>query len=186
MAETAFEKVCALLPKLSGEELSKVKHRVQFLSNPSTPDNRYGEEPPKRETKVKTKKEAMKRASPGYDWLAAGFEAELRRRGVLGQEQRLGADRIRTDWASASEEMRTALGKHLAQSPGRTPWIAFGSLAARALAIYLEKGRVPVGPKTMVQNVDKVLLALEGQYPGYMEAGLLHSCLDPKLVGLRL
>lgn len=166
----AFRRICKLLPTLSKKELEQVRKRITFWGEPSH-----------------DKPVTPSHESPSYDWLLEGMEVELRRRGLLGLKSRLPMDRINPDWKTVSEEMRETLLIQLHRDPAgraiRNAEVALGRLAARSLAMYLEQGRIPISPRTMLLNGDKVLLALDSQFPGYMAGGLLHCCLNPVLIG---
>ncbi len=154
-----FADLCKMLPSLSGQEREQVRLRLGQLS----PQPTLGGEP---------------------DWLLRGIEDELRRRGLLGSGH-LPAVRIYAKWPTLSEDVRADLQERLGIGgrKRRAPWAALGRLAARSLADYLTGGGIRVSPRTMLQNADKVFVAIDDQFPGYMEAGVLRCCLDPKLVG---
>lgn len=168
VARPEFSRICALLPELTPAELAAVRLRAGFLGGGS------GAAPAQEDHFTD-------------DWLLRGLEDELRRRGLLGRG-RAPVVRLVPDWAKRSAKVRTDLLGFLGflgRSGGgvKRSEAALGRLAARALADYLAAGRVPVSPKTLLTNVDKVLLAIDAAFPGYLEAGLLGCCLDPALVG---
>ena len=162
-----FARVCALLPTLTPAELEQVRLRVGFLGEP-------GGEPvagrPARDD--------------DHDWLLRGIEDELRRRGLLGATARLPAAKLVPTWAKISLAVRADLDRAVARGGRwRHPQVALGRCVARALASWLVAGRIRVTPRTMLQNVDKIMVALDDAFPGYVEAGLLHCALDPGLAG---
>jgi hypothetical protein len=167
--DAEFARVCAELPKLTPAQLEQVRLRAGFLAGTSG---------------TRDATPALVHAPEDDDWLLRGIEAELRRRGVLGRG-RVPAARLVPDWAARSAKARADLLGYLRSGAGGSARdeAALGRLAARALADYLARGRVPVGPKTLLANVDKVLSAIDAAFPGYLEAGLLRCCLDPAAVG---
>lgn len=159
-----FAELCAALPGLTPAQLDALRLRVAFLRGEDAPPTAPGGP-----------------RADGADWLARGIEDELRRRGLLGSG-RLPATKLRSDWAEVSKRLRADLLAALGEA-GERKTSALGRLAARALADWLAAGRVPVSPRTMVGNAEKVFAALDAAFPGYVGAGLLRCCLDPKLVG---
>lgn len=162
MSAAEFDHICEVLPRLTPRQLEQVRLRLGFLA----PDEAV---PPT--------------AREDHDWLLRGLEAELRRRGVLGRG-RVPAERIVPDWRKTSTTVRDDLVAALGGRPDVRRLDALGRLVARTLADYLAGGGVPVGPKTLLTNAGKALVALDAQFPGYAEAGLLGCCLDPRLVGV--
>lgn len=169
-APNDYAKICELLPRLTAEQLAQVRLRAKFLDENASPAPR-------------AERPAARAAEDDYDWLARGIEDELRRRGLLGSG-RLPAERIVPGWTATSAAVREDLRRHLEVGghKWRHPWVALGRVAARVLADYLTAGRVRVMPRTMLQNTDKMLLAIDSQFPGYLASGMLHCCLDPRLV----
>ena len=162
---SVFKQACTLLPKLTKEEREQLRQRIQFLNN-SSPT------PPVEPTN-----------QISNDWLLTGIEEELRRRGVLGKNTHIAITRLNSNWPTISREAREAISNAIGKTPTRVAYNAVGVLAARSLALYLANAKVPVSPKTMVNNIDKVLIALDQQFPGYVEAGLLYCCIDQRLIG---
>lgn len=108
------------------------------------------------------------------DYLLEGIYQELRRRGLLargGLPSRLIPPDFRVNSASARFCLQEQLGE--LSAPDRA---ALGQLAARALASYLERGKIPVGVSTMLKNVNKITSAIEASFPGYLASGLLKFC----------
>lgn len=160
-ATSEFDRVCAALTQLSPDELEKVRTRAGFLAGD----------------------QGSKRSSvDDRDWLLRGIEDELRRRGIIGRGA-LPAERIAPGWKKTSAAARADLEHALGDPADPRRLAALGALAARTLADYLAGGGVPVTPRTMLVNAGKVLTALDAQFPGYAEAGLLGCCLDAGLVG---
>jgi hypothetical protein len=162
--DSEFARICAVLPVLTPAELEQVRARAGFLAGTATTGSpRPADEP---------------------DWLVRGIEDELRRRGLLGTGK-LPATKLVPAWAATSAAVRADLRRAVERTrPWRHPWAALGRAAARALASWLVAAHIPVTPRTMLLNADKTLLALDAAFPGYVEAGLLHCALDPKLVGV--
>lgn len=162
VAEGSLIRICEALPQLTAKELEQVRLRLGYL----TPAEERDAAP----------------AHEEHDWLLRGIEEELRRRGVMGAA-RLAPERIVNGWKTTSTTTRRDLIAALGGRPDPRRLAALGSLVARTLADYLAAGGVPVSPKTLLANAGKALVALDGQFPGYAEAGLLGCCLDPRMVG---
>jgi hypothetical protein len=110
------------------------------------------------------------------DFLLDSIYYELRRRGVLHSRSALPPKLITATYIEDSAEVRrlliSAVGPLRAIEMG-----ALGHIAIRALASYLEKAGAPIVPSTLINNISKVIPALEASFPGYLEAGLLIYCL---------
>lgn len=146
------------LPNLKAKELAQVKDRINFLLGIS------GEIP--------------KPIYVGNDWLLEGLTVELRRRGLWLKSYPLPAPLLPQDYPAKGEAVRQHLIKGIGQAKlvnGDTR--ALGVLGASVLMAYLTKIKVPVGPKTVLNNLDKIPLALEESFPGYWAGGMLKSCL---------
>lgn len=104
-------------------------------------------------------------------WLMRGLVEELERRGnAISATALLRLDR---GFEAVLVGWETTLLKKV---PGELPdagRFALGRLAARALSDYLARAGIPVGPRTMMANFDKLALAIDEAYPGYIEAGFL-------------
>ena len=170
MSTPAFSQICELLFKLSQDELDQLRKRIRFLL-----DNK---------PEIVVSDDTPYIGLVGYDWLLMGIESELKRVGLFNQRGRLPVARLNPEWEEVSAEMRVELSRHLPHLE-RHNWVAFGVLCAGVLIHYLEAGGIPVGPKTMLNNVDKILLALEAQFPGYLRSGMLRHCLDTDTVGMK-
>ena len=143
------------LPKLGRPDLEKVRQRVVFLLGVA----------------------ASKGHSPEQDWLLDGITNELRRRGLWARTSTIPAKLLPDGYAEKSAVVREHLLKGLAKpNPKPVERMALGGLAAAALADYLTKVQVPVGPKTLLNNVEKIPLALEESFPGYWAQKLLGFC----------
>ncbi len=147
------------LPKLKRAELEQVKQRTNFLLGVTNG--------------------AAKEA--GHDWLLEGLTGELRRRG-LWTGRALPARLLPVDYAAKGSSVRAHLLKGLAKPSARTvERMALGGLAGTVLVDYLTKIRVPVTPKTLLANVEKIPVALEESFPGYWGQGLLGFCIKVKV-----
>ena len=145
------------LPKLGRPDLEKVRQRTVFLLGVAAP--------------------TTKGNHPEQDWLLEGFTNELRRRGLWARIYTIPAKLLPDGFAEKSTRIRDHLLKGLTKpNPRPVERMALGSLAAAALADYLTKVQVPVGPKTLLNNIEKVPLALEESFPGYWAQKLLGFC----------
>lgn len=125
---------------------------------------------------------ALAEVPDAADWLLEGMYFELRRRGLLGAQERVPArqvQRLAPDWNSAAGAVRKLLAERLryfgaAHSPRYAIMLSLGNVAARALADYLEAGQVPIGLKVLLTNVGKVPQAIDRSFPSYLESGMLH------------
>lgn len=113
------------------------------------------------------------------DYLLEGIYAELRRRGLLGRHERLQQRHFPPDFRRASAAVRRRLDEIMgAMAPAERH--ALGCTIAECTARWLKQRRVPVTRFTMMRNVDKVFVALDFSFPGYLEAGLLRSILPER------
>ena len=105
-----------------------------------------------------------------------GITSELRRRGLWSRSP-VPKKLLPEGFAEKSVVVREHLLKGLTKpNPRPAERMALGALAAAALADYLTKVQVPVGPKTLLNNIEKVPLALEESFPGYWAQKLLGFC----------
>ena len=157
MAVSDLTVVLKHLPKLGRPDLEKVRQRAVFLLGVAAP--------------------TTKGAPPEQDWLLDGIISELRRRGLWARTSVIPVKMLPEGYANKSAVVRLHLSKGLTK-PNLRPVerMALGRLAAAALADYLTKVQVPVGPKTLLNNIDKVPLALEESFPGYWAQKLLGFC----------
>lgn len=159
MALHDLNTVLSCLPKLGPEELQTVRKKVSANlslcggATVSAPSFNFSEP----------------------DYLFDAIKAELRRRGQLKRDGGIAASQVPSAYQSSASEVRQLLKQHVGDISARE-YAALGMAAIRALASYLERGRVPVSAKTLMLNVSKVPLALDDAYPGYLEAGLLSFC----------
>lgn len=153
-----LQEVLRRLPGLTPAELEQVRVRVLFL---------VGSKP----------------AAPVEDWLQSGILSELKRRGIWAQGHSI--DSYVKGHAEASLAARQhILGGYRNRLPRRAELLALGQLAANALAEWLLRAKVPLGPKTMFNNLNKIPAALEDAFPGYWQAGMLGTCLEKRGVYL--
>ena len=147
------------IPKLSLPELKAVQLRLSFL---------LGTCPSK--------------AAPTDDWLLEGILAELRKRGLWARKVTFPKNILPTYYEAKAAIVRDHLLLGVAKPNLRPPErMSLGTLAAMALADYLMKVQVPVSPKTMLNNIEKIPLALEESYPGYWDQKLLGFYLGANL-----
>lgn len=109
------------------------------------------------------------------DYLLEGVHIELRKRGIIGQRDRILQRNFPTHYTDTSLAVRNNLESFLPDLR-YVEKIALGTLAASVLASWLEERNIPVGPKTMLNNVSNIPLSLEQSFPGYLRSGLLHLC----------
>src|ERR1017187_4974009 len=119
------------LPKLRRPDLEKVRQRTVFLLGVAAPKGNH----------------------PEQDWLLDGFTSELRRRGLWARTSTIPAKLLPENYAEKSAVVRAHLLKGLAKpNPRPVERMSLGGLAAAALADYLTKVQVPIGPKTLLNN----------------------------------
>lgn len=112
------------------------------------------------------------------DWLFFGVMSELSRRG-LKYRSRGAPDvaRLAPNYTETSEiiriELETAL-KIMIPQPKRAQLYMLGNVTARALAEYLEGGPSPIGLKTLLNNIDKTLEAIDWSFPDYLRCGMIY------------
>lgn len=148
----ALETVLRELPHLKPEEIAKVRSRLGAAAS-------------------------FSKAAPieEIDYLFDGVQCELRRRGLLGRNAVLPRRVVPVGYEQAASEVRDHLGQSVG-SLSSLDRVALGQLAARELAAYLERGKIPISPKTLLTNIDKIPSAIDASFPGYLEAGVLSSC----------
>lgn len=157
--QTGLALVLKHLPNLTPKELSQVKARVGFLLGDADKGN-----------------QTQRLAN---DWLLEGLTCELRRRGLWLKNYPLPQLMFSSDYGVKATAVRT----HLTEGAGSdklttVQLIALGALGVSALMDYLAKIRVPVGPKTVLNNLDKIPVALEESFPGYWASGMLRCCIE--------
>lgn len=108
------------------------------------------------------------------DYVLDGLNYELKRRGLLAYSH-MPKRAIPSDFAEKSAAVRKCLSQYM-PTLKTVERAALGQLAARALADYLEAKRSAVTPFAMFNQVDRIPLALDMSYPGYLQAGMLVFC----------
>lgn len=145
--------VLKTLPKFKPAELEQIRQRISFLlgTKPKSKDNQ--------------------------DWLLEGITIELRKRGLWAGgmlPQRL----TPTDYPAKAELVKQHLLRGIADpNPRLIERMSLAGLAGAVLMDYLQKIRVPVTPKTVLINIEKVPVALEEAFPGYWSQKLLGFCI---------
>lgn len=138
------------LPNLTPEELEKVRQRLYALSGLSP------------------------EAPRTQDWLLVGATEELRRRGLWMKSYpvptRLLPDKFTAKSKALQEFLLKGLGK---DKPQRAECLSIAIVATRSLTDWLERNKVPISPRTVLFNLDKIPTALEYSFPGYWAQGLL-------------
>lgn len=111
------------------------------------------------------------------DWLLCGIEAELRARGLIDKKSRLRADIICPKYSMLSRPAMSTLRTALRSNSRASALAALGRLTAECLADHLERMRVPVTPRTMLQHAGDAAAAVDAAFPGYIASGMLEKCL---------
>ena len=151
MSNQELSNILTQLPKLSPDELAKVQQRLLILlgSTPSPPTD-------------------------SQDWLLLGATEELRRRGLWMNNYpvpvRLLPDKFAVKSKALQEFLLKGLGK---EKPQRAQCLSIAAIATRALTDWLERNKIPISPRTVLFNLDKIPTALEYAFPGYWAQGLL-------------
>lgn len=119
------------------------------------------------------------------DYLLEGVAHELRNRGLLSQRSRIPRERIPPGYVTASAEIRRTLEERLPKALSGAERAALGRLAGMCLASYVERGfcgkNTPISVSVMLQNINKVLAAIDLAFPNYLQNGwLLLSIMKPK------
>lgn len=159
MAAEDYRAAVKLLPRLTQEELNQLRLRLNaFLT-------------------IENGAASTTACIVDDDWLLSGIVAELRRR-ALWSNGHFPARLLPSGWAQRSAAVRALLlGKVARQSSLRAAEkLALGQVAGRALAEYVSRGGVPLGPRILLSRVDQVPAAIESAFPGYLRAGLLPFC----------
>jgi len=108
------------------------------------------------------------------DWLLRGVVVVLRKRGLISPNVWPTAEaikRVAPAYPKTSAVARQVLTTGLELDAPRCQ--VLGTLAADALATWLEDRRAPVSFKTMLINVANVPEAFDHSYPGYLECGMV-------------
>lgn len=154
---SSLQEILRQLPSLTKKELEEIRLKAGALLSLSS------EAPPSALTE---------------DWLLDGITLELRRRGLWLRTYPIPKKLLPDGYSAKASAVRS----HLLKGVGTTvvnpaQRMSLGELAGSALADFLLRRKVPVGPKTLLGNVEKVPGALEEAFPGYWEQGLLGFCL---------
>lgn len=114
---------------------------------------------------------------PTKDWLAAGVEIELQRRGM--PHHSLTTARIKDiapDYASDAAVIRGDLEDKMRiafnGAVKHTQLVALGAVVVRALGRKLETYR-PVGIQALLTSVHLIPEAVEESFPGYLRCGMI-------------
>lgn len=153
--DVAFREVLKRLPLLTVDQLKVVQVRSTLLSGGVVAPEVFEDN----------------------DWLLAGIVEELRRRGLWLHKYPIPAKLIPDAYRKASGAARVHLERGCSGTLRTAEKLALSKAAASALADYLIRAKVPVGPKTLLANVDKLPVALEAAFPGYWGIGMLSACL---------
>ena len=138
------------LPSLTPEELEKVRQRISVL---------LGLAPEPFNTQ---------------DWLLTGVTEELRRRGLWMKSYPIPSRLLPNKYTAKSKVLQEFLLEGLGNNkPQRTECLAIAIIATRCLTDWLERSKVPISPRTVLFNLDKIPTALEYSFPGYWAQGLL-------------
>lgn len=139
-----------LLPQLSAQEAQELKLLLGSLVTPAT-----------------------------SDWLLAGVQGELRRRGLGCQPLTTTfvnkwAPNALAEAATVREVLATSERRGIVRLSSRQ-WEALGRVCVEALARYLTEGPKPppLSANVLLRNISKVPQALDADFPGYLESGLL-------------
>jgi hypothetical protein len=152
-----LKEVLKLLPKLNASELEIVRVRVAFLAGTASTPNKEN------------------------DWLLEGVTEELRRRGLWMRRYAVPAKLLPSGYQEKSRVVREHLLKGLGSRKLRpVDGLLLGRTAASVLADYLIHAKVPISPKTVLNNLDKIPVALEAAFPGYWASGMLGFCFQAR------
>lgn len=154
-----LQEIIRRLPKLAPKELEQVRQRIQLLGGASS-------SPKKAEQQ---------------DWLLDGFASELNRRGLWARQLKLNNPIVPSNYPQKAEGVRAHLLEGFdKERPRMVELVALGQLGAQALVDHFIRIRVPVSPKILLNNVEKVPEALENSYPGYWRSRRLGFCLEKR------
>lgn len=111
------------------------------------------------------------------DYILDGIHAELRRRGLIGRREVLPPPVFPPAWSRRSAEMRAKLAEYVGSNLPTVEYGAFGIVIGRALADWLERRKqpIPVRPRTLLNNVGNILIALDHSFPGYLASGHMRA-----------
>ncbi len=120
------------------------------------------------------------------DWLLEGIRAEMKRRGLRCPP--FTPKFVNKDVLAQAAGQRESIEQSLRRSGSSlstTQWLALGKACAKALARMLENWQVkdettqtskpvPFSLRLMLRHIGRVTEALDADFPGYLEAGLVH------------
>lgn len=158
---TSSKDVFNALPTLSSEDLMQVKARCEFLMSKETKQQQQQQ---RRSPATSSKQESWWRALQYVANERFGFNLPPLAKLPAGDVRRLDdatayIDRVCADLPNTS---RTKLKR-----------AAIERLCATILLDYLRNGEVPLNLRTVTQNSNKVAVAVEDQFPGYLENNIL-------------
>jgi hypothetical protein len=164
----AFERVIALLPVLTTEQLQEVSVRITFLVQPGKP------------TTKRTKENVY------GDLVWSCLSDELKDQGIVVVPRHALA---RHDKSMRSFDERAAafpvwVKMHLAEVHS-AELRSVTMMAVRALIMYMKRAGAPIGTLTVARNIHKLSDALVWQFPGYAESGLLRMMLNTRRKNVR-
>jgi hypothetical protein len=152
----SFEDIRRELPSLPSDQLIKLQKDISALLSLSAK--------PEHDTR--------------NDWLLDGIIYELENRGLkktIPPEFKIKSVRSFQNFPEKSLRMQEFL-KDAMPVMSRAERIAVGRLCAKALSMYIEKF-APINLHTMLNLVDRIPAALEEQFPGYIQTGMLRFIL---------
>lgn len=149
-----YQEVLRKLPKLSKAELVQVRQRVQLLVGTGEPSLDRG------------------------DWLFEGIASACKKQGTLAHAKAL--EKLKPkNYAEVSASVRQYLceGYGAADPAIKTPLkLALAELTVDVLRDHLSWMSVPIGPKIVLTNLDKVPAAFEDAFPGYWASRKFALC----------
>jgi hypothetical protein len=156
-----LDELLTALPSLSFEELEQVQKTTESLLSLS-------------------KKPSQEENS---DWLLAGILEVIQAKGLsytVPEFFKIKKDTAHGGFLPKSRKIRTFLETELKNSsnkiPKRVDLYTFGHRCAGMLYDYLEPSH-EMSLDSMLRNVEKLPLAIEASFPGYLAAGLLRMLL---------
>lgn len=110
-----------------------------------------------------------------YDWLLNGIFFELDRRNLVNVRPSMVHLKKLPGYKTFPDKADAVIKLMERQLPMMTDlnWRQLGLTCASSLARYLEH-KVALSLNIMINNVDKIPVAINASFPRYMEAGLLH------------
>lgn len=111
------------------------------------------------------------------DWLLEGITNELRRRGLWMRAHPIPKNLLPDGYEAKAAHIQKYLIKGCGEKRLKSiSMMVLGQVAASSLADYLLRARVPVSPKTLLNNIDKIPAAIDASFPGYWAAAALSVC----------